>query len=131
GNTVTGNGGIGITDSDSPETTISNNIVSGNKGGGIRPILGASDRGSGTFGPFDLHNVLVSNNTVDMLPGTISGLVDLQGTSSFSAAKNNHFTGNKWTVHDTGKYLSWNGPKQTFAAWQGFGNDLTGSYTVK
>jgi len=131
GNTVLNNGGIGITDSDSPETTISNNIVSGNKGGGIRPILGSSDRGSGQFGPFDLHNVLVSNNIVDMVPGSVSGLIDLQGTSSFDPAKNNRFTGNQWTVHDSGKYLYWNGAKRTWSEWQAFGQDTNGAYALK
>jgi hypothetical protein len=88
----------------------------------------------GLYGPCLVQNVLVEDNTISMAQGASGAVEDGAGAGIFTT-QNNHFVGNHYTVSGTcctGGYsygwLAWNDVWPSWAAWQGVGNDLAGSF---
>ncbi|HSJ71077.1 MAG TPA: right-handed parallel beta-helix repeat-containing protein [Acidimicrobiia bacterium] len=127
-NTVRGNGhdsgvwlwGAGILVAASSDTEVHGNIVEGNANG---ITLIQQDRGSGSLGPRIVRNVTVRDNVVS---GGKSGAVqDIGDNSIFSA--NNTFLGNSYS--DVEGWAWDNSVRLGWSAWQGKGNDTSGSYS--
>jgi parallel beta-helix repeat protein len=90
--------------------------------------------GEGRYGPCLLQNILVRDNTVTM---SIGGTGVVQDGTGNPFSQNIHFTNNHYHVanptthpndgHAEG-WFAWNNAWRTWAEWQGFGNDLTGTF---
>lgn len=102
------------------------NVVEDN-GNGI--VLIQQNRGTGVGGPWIVQNVLVRDNIVRMTIGA-SGAVRDNGVDDIWNTLNNHFENNTYFGSSTCTRFEWAGSVRTFAAWQGYGNDDTGSCTT-
>ena len=130
-NEVRGNGvtdhpwlyGAGILIAHSPNVEVYGNIVEGN-GNGIGVIQQA--RGSGKYGPWETRNVWVHDNDITMVGG-YTGLAKDTGDNTIFTDKNNRFTGNDYHGVGTRNAWEWMNGHKSWAEWQGFGQDLTGS----
>jgi parallel beta-helix repeat protein len=125
--------GAGILISASPDVEIYGNTVSENARG-IAGIM--QNRGSGAFGPFDLHNMYVHDNTVRMTVqavdgngvGNVTGIAQDVGDLSYFTSKNNRFVHNTYYLGSAGNYFAWMNGQMTESQWQEFGQDLTGTF---
>jgi hypothetical protein len=116
-------GGAGITVAASPNVEIYNNIVNDNANG----IYGVQqDRGSGTYGPYEIVNLSVHNNIITMLTGD-TGIVQDVGDLSYFASRNNSFENNTYFLGNATKYFNWMNGLRTEQEWVAYGNDDTGT----
>jgi parallel beta-helix repeat protein len=123
--------GSGILLSASGRVKISNNIVSRNRDGiGITQ----TDRGSGTYGPYEAQNNLVVGNVITM-PHGHSGLVKNVGDDSYFTTKQNVFARNTYYLGCDKQYFAWRDPSgnedyvyMTRKQWQSAGNDRNGHF---
>jgi parallel beta-helix repeat protein len=97
------------------------------------PSSGCTGGGEGRYGPCKVQNVLVDNNVITMHIGGTGGVQDGSGSGIFTS-QNNHWTGNQYHVPGTHPndghaygWLAWNNSWPSWASWQGYGNDLTGT----
>lgn len=135
-NTVRGNGydrvgawayGAGILVAHSPDVEVYGNIVENNQNG----IMGVQqDRGDGDFGPHELRNLNVHDNTV--VQGSkqwAAGVAqDVGDTGVFS--RNIRFQNNRYTLGTgDGRWFEWQNGQRTRTQWQDYGNDGSGTFT--
>ena len=128
-NTVTGNGvgkdewlwGAGILVAASSDVEVYGNIVTDN-GDGIAGIQ--QDRGEGAFGPYEIRNLWVHDNTVTMTRGQ-TGIVEDTGDRRVFTEWNNRFDRNTY-LDLGGRRFAWRGRSLDFAGWQAEGLDLDG-----
>jgi len=127
GGTTTGgwlaHAGIQVTNS--PDVEVYGNTVLDNMNGiGIMETSGYPD---GPYGPLHVTNLNVHDNTVRMQTGT-TGLDQNTGDNSVFTSRNNRFVNNTYVLGPNAGYFAWNGRfGLSFAAWQGYGQDLTGT----
>jgi parallel beta-helix repeat protein len=131
GNVVTGNGigspygGAGINVEASPNVEVFGNVVSGN-GDGI--LLIAQNRGSGAYGPLVLSNAYVHGNSVTM-PWGSTGLINYTSDQTYFSTKNNRYIADAYTLNCADpKQFKWSGTTADPPKWQGYGEDVTGSF---
>ena len=98
--------------------------------GGIHGIglVDSGDRGTGSYGPFQTHNVYVHGNVIKMERDTTSGTA---GQATISAEANNHFENNSYYLSDlNGKFFRWESGNNlmTKEQWQALGHDGTGTF---
>lgn len=126
-NVVEGNGfgwtgwvdGAGILVNSSPNVEVYGNTVRYNNDG----IAGIhASRGSGNYGPYQLKNLWVHNNIIVMEVGN-TGVVTNATDPVFSAAWNNRFDYNTYTVVSADKHYAWDPWYMTTAQWQAIGQD--------
>lgn len=127
-NVVTGNGWrnrgwfweAGIMIAACQNVEVYGNTVSGNFNG---ITLIEQNRGAGAFGTYVVGNVFVHDNTVT--DGRV-GAVQETGNNAIFTSRNNRFENNDYD----GTTFHWLGAQRTFAQWQGYGHDDTGSYVA-
>lgn len=119
---------------------VANNIVTSNYNGVAlvdSPATGCTGSGEGEFGPCQVKNVMVRDNVITMSEGATGAAQDGSGSSLFTT-DNVHFENNQYKVsaathpndgHAYG-WLAWDDDWPTFAQWQGYGHDDTGTFTV-
>jgi parallel beta-helix repeat protein len=96
-------------------------------------ITGLDDqRGSGNRGPWVLVNLDVHDNTItsriaDRGAGR-TGIIDMSGTSAFSAAANNRFRQNRYVLGRNARYFIWMGAERNETEWRAFGQDISGTF---
>lgn len=92
--------------------------------------------GYGTYGPYHTQNVLVKNNTITMSQGATGAFQDGDGPWIYTT-RNNHFQNNIYHVSDPNphpgdgyswNWFAWTDTFRSWAEWQGYGNDTTGSF---
>jgi parallel beta-helix repeat protein len=125
--------GAGILVAHSPGVKVYGNTLDGNWNG----IMGIQqNRGSGAFGAYELRDLDVHDNTIIMGPSPrdasgngawAAGVASDAGTAVYS--RNNRFTGNDYTVPVAGSWWTWANGRRTWAQWQSYGHDLTGTLT--
>ena len=119
--------GAGILLNTSQNVEIVGNTVRNNNDG---IGLTYTDRGtSTTYGPRQLRNVLVRDNTVVMSSGQTGVVTNLASDAVFSTAWNNRFVGNDYT-NNTGSSqpFAWGRVSLTWNLWKSAGHDLAGSF---
>lgn len=125
----------------SPDVEVYNNTVGMNQNG-----IGCQqrDRGNGSYGLRDLKNLWVHDNDINLTTGGTSGFgegssgLDTLSMNSLPSApyydvtqKNNRFDFNHYTIDSASKArFAWSENYRTFAAFQGFGQELNGTLTV-
>ena len=128
GGTTTGGwlGHAGIQVTNSPNVEIYGNVVSNNMNGiGVMETSGFPD---GPYGPLHVENLFVHDNTITMLTG-MTGLVQNVGDLSVFTTRNNRFANNVYHLGASAGYFAWGDrTRLTVAQWQGYGQDLTGTF---
>jgi parallel beta-helix repeat protein len=116
--------GSGIVIAGSPNVEIYGNIVEDNAGG----IAAAQQRrGTGAYGPWEISNLWVHDNTVRVAQG-YTGLVQDIGDTSYFTSRNNRFDRNTYYLGSAAAPFEWmNGPR-TDAQWKTYGNDTSGQF---
>lgn len=125
----------------SPDVEIYANTIGQNQNG-----IGAQqrDRGNGAYGLRDLKNLWVHDNSINLTIGGTSGFgegssgLDTLAMNAIPSApyydvaqKNNRFDFNRYTIDNVGaSRFAWSENYRTFAAFQGFGQELNGTLTV-
>jgi len=85
-----------------------------------------TDRGAGRYGPYQLAQVDVHDNVIQMAPGAETGLVGRE--RAFEAAAGNRFDRNTYHVPDpAGEFWQWRQPLDA-AGWRASGQDRDGSF---
>ncbi len=132
GNTVIGNGfargdwlwGAGILIAASPNVDVHSNLLEGNANG---IALIQQSRGIGAYGPHEMQNIDVHNNSVSMTVG-MTGLVQDVSDTSYFTSRNIHFDSNTYYLGPNLRYFAWmNGPRTT-PQWVSYGNDTVGTF---
>jgi hypothetical protein len=132
--------GAGILVSSSSDVTVYGNVVKGNWNG-ITALQG--DRGSGRYGEYQVRNLHVYDNDIEMTywvdgygpshaPTGVAGMTGVSRnggpTEVWDEAFNNRFERNRYTlVSGTSRHWSWENGGRDFAAWQAFGQDVVGT----
>ena len=120
--------GAGILVAGSSEVEVSGNFVEGNADGigGIE-----QDRGQGVFGPHEIWNLWVHDNTVIGTDGWTAGIV--QNVSNPAVySRNNRFDFNTYRLRpasQNGAPFTWMDGYRTAASWRGSGNDLSSAFS--
>ena len=114
--------GAGILISSSPDVVVYGNIVKYcmNGIGGIQ-----SSTGTGTYGPYQLENLSVHNNTIYQVYGTAEGIVKSSVfDDSVYTSWNNHFQDDTYYLSypTTRNYFYWLGAYHTLAWWDEYAN---------
>ena len=129
GGGVTGGwlGHAGIQVTNSPDVEIYGNIVTNNSNGiGVMETSGYPD---GPYGPLHVKNLYVHDNTITMATG-VTGIAQNVSNLSVFTAWNNRFVNNTYKLGASAGYFSWNDRMPlTPAEWQGYGQDLSGTFT--
>ena len=128
GGTTTGGwlGHAGIQVTNSPNVEIYGNHVSNNMNGiGVMETSGYPD---GPYGPLHVTNLYVHDNTITMATG-MTGLVQNVNDLSVFTSRNNRFANNIYHLGASAGYFAWGDHSRlTVAQWQGYGQDLTGTF---
>lgn len=125
----------------SPDVEVYNNTIGQNQNG-----VGCQqrDRGNGAYGLRDLKNLWVHDNAINLTTGGTSGFgegssgLDTLSMGSLPSApyydvaqKNNRFDFNRYTIDSAAAArFAWSENYRTFAAFQGYGQELNGTLTV-
>ncbi|NUU31983.1 right-handed parallel beta-helix repeat-containing protein [Arthrobacter sp. C9C5] len=114
----------------SPDVEIRQNILGKNQNGIAAQMR---NRGSGSYGAWDLHNLNVHHNDVTLATGTrpgegVQGLGTLSPVSpaTYYHAKNNRFDYNTYRMDAAARRFSWNKSYMTFASFQSAGQERHG-----
>jgi len=126
-NTVERNGRFGIYILDSPNVEVYGNTVRGNA---ARAITGVYDpsRGSGDRGPWELRNLYVHDNTIDMVAGGHTGIWNQDVDDDVYDSWGNRFANNHYRLGSNPQYYFWQGAYRSTAQWIAYGNDTTGTW---
>jgi hypothetical protein len=117
---------------ESPDVEVYGNTVRGRDGIGGR----AQNRGTGTFGPWEIHNLNVHDNDIEVsdLGGWHLAAAIVSDDASQQPAVwtswNNHYEANDYFVPTTDAFWDWSDSLKTWAQWQALGHDDTGTRTV-
>jgi parallel beta-helix repeat protein len=116
--------GAGILVTGSPNVEIYGNFLDGNADG-----IGAAqqNRGSGAYGPHEIWNLWVHDNTVLNTKGWTGVVQDVNDNSVFTS-RNNRFENNQYQTTGTALPFTWMNQELTEAGWKSFGQDLTGLF---
>jgi hypothetical protein len=114
---------IGVLVHSSSNTEVyGNTVVNNNDGiGGIE-----SGRGTGGYGPRQLKNLYVHDNTIILSSGQ-TGIVTNQNNDVFNLW-NNRFENNNYQSYTTAPFRWVGDSPLTWEQWQTAGRDLTGTY---
>lgn len=141
-NSVTGNGygnakwlyGAGIFVSTSANVEVYGNTVTNNARGiaGVMQDRGTSKR----YGARTLDNLYVHDNVVTMVQGAVdaSGLGPVTGVGqdigddSYFTSHGNRFVNNTYYLGTRSEYFEWMDKEMNAAMWQGYGQDVTGTF---
>jgi parallel beta-helix repeat protein len=131
-NTVRDNGlvdhewllGAGILVAASRNVEVYGNTVTGN-GDGIAAIQ--QDRGDGDYGPLQVINLYVHDNTISMTIGE-TGLAQDIDDDSYFRDRGNRFERNTYRLGQEENYYSWADGSRSKDEWQAFGNDTDGQW---
>lgn len=125
GNKISANGfgnprwgyGAGIQIAGSPRAVISGNVVDRNARG---ITLIQQSRGSGDYGPHEISDTTVTENTITMATG-FTGLVQDVGDTSYFTTRNNQFTKNTYVIASSlSKPFEWRNGTKSVAEWRTF-----------
>jgi Right handed beta helix region len=129
-NVATGNGtgrggayGAGILISNSRDAEVYGNTVTGNKMGITANEL---DRGTGLYGPYEVRNLYVHDNTIQT-----AGQTGIQagGGGAVYTSWNNRFRNNTYTGLKANRTpFLWLNGRKTVEQWKGYGQDVTGKF---
>lgn len=132
-NIVEGNGferkkwvdGAGILVSASRDVEIFGNTVKDN----LHGICGKqTDRGKGSFGPYEIHNLHVHDNHITMMKG-VTGLVIQNQDMSYFTDRNNRFQKNHYILSSKKiPSFRWKKSPLTYEKWKAYGQDLEGTF---
>jgi parallel beta-helix repeat protein len=116
--------GAGILVAASADVEIYGNIVEGNADG-----IGAiqQKRGSGRYGPYQISNLWVHDNTVSMTEG-LTGLVQDVGDTSYFTSRNNRFERNRYHLGAGAAYFTWLNNERSETEWRGYNQDVSGTF---
>lgn len=117
--------GAGILVNSSRDVEIYENTVEGNLNG-IAAVQ--SNRGSGAHGAYELANLYVHHNTVNMSQGR-SGVVQNAGSQAVFTSMNVRFEANHYTLGTSARPFAWKDTNHDPTGWKGFGHDLTATFT--
>lgn len=116
--------GAGILVAHSPNVEVYGNTVEDNCNG----IVGIQqDRGSGPYGPHELRNLHVHDNTVRM-PSGQSGVADDSGGTAVYTSRNNRFESNTYKLDPKDSAFGWMNQAMNKAQWQAAGQDRDGRF---
>lgn len=76
-----------------------------------------------------VENVYAHDNTVRMAVG-LNGAVTDSGSNAIFLSRNNRFENNFYFTSGSTNFFAWDNAQRTFASWQTYGHDDTGSCTV-
>ena len=117
--------GAGILVANSRNVQVYGNTVEGNVNG----IAGIQqNRGTGTYGPYLLQNLVVLSNTVTMTRGA-TGVAQSIGDNSVFTIWNNRFQGNAYSLGTNAKPFRWMNAPRTEAEWRAYGQDVAGTFS--
>lgn len=132
-NHVEGNGfdrpswlwGAGILVSSSGDVEIHGNTVVRNANG-----IGAvqQNRGSGAYGSYQVKNINVYGNTVDVSAGGRIGVAQDVGDRGVFSSRNIRFSGNTYILGSNSRPFEWMDRQVTESDWRGYGNDSNGTF---
>ncbi len=123
-NTSLENGEGGIVVAHSPNVEVYGNTVTDNENG----IMGVQrDRGDGRYGPYQIRNLYVHDNTVSMAEG-FTGLRQYVGDNSYFTTRNNRFERNTYLLGAEPKYFHWENNGRTADEWRSYGHDVNGTF---
>jgi parallel beta-helix repeat protein len=116
--------GAGILISASANVEVYGNTVTGNKQG----IVGIQQNRvhAGVDYSTNLKNLNVHDNTVQVPTGGVSGISSISNLSFTS--RNNRYVHNSYDMGTDTKPFTWMSSKRTKAQWQGYGNDVNGTF---
>jgi len=116
--------GGGIVVSSSTNVEVANNLVEDNAGG-----IGAGQqvRGSGAYGPHEINNLWVHDNSIRFTQG-LTGLAVDTGDMSVFTSRNNRFNRNAYQLGSAVYYFAWMNAARSEATWHAYGLD-TDAYT--
>jgi parallel beta-helix repeat protein len=117
--------GAGIQVTNSPNVEIANNTISGCANG--IGIMQASGYTNGPYGPNNVANLWVHDNTVTMTVGR-TGIVQNDGNTAVFTSWNNRFTNNHYTLGPAAPF-AWADGNRTEAQWKAYGQDVTGAFS--
>lgn len=154
GNIVEGNAGVGISHEISYAATIVDNRIRGNGFGRSQGVLGAgimintssdveirgneltgnadgiigqhADRGEGDRGRWELRNLRVDSNLLELADGSHGVTAGLDHEGVFSEW-DNRYSRNTYRF-GPGAHFVWEGGEMDFAGWQGVGQDVEGTF---
>jgi parallel beta-helix repeat protein len=116
--------GAGILVAHSSNVEVHGNTVEDNCNG----IVGIQqDRGAGPYGPHELKNLYVHDNTVRM-PSGQSGIADGSGGNAVYTSRNNRFESNSYSIRLGEPAFGWMNQAMTKAQWQAAGQDKAGTF---
>jgi len=102
------------------------NTLVGNKEG-IMALM--ADRGSGSRGVWQVQNLSVHDNTVELIAGGNMGIDRYSGTTAIWSSLNNHFERNTYQLRSApAAPFIWNQAYLADAKWRALGNDETGVF---
>ena len=85
--------------------------------------------GTGSNGIWQLSNLSVHNNTINLSAGGANGVVEDNGdTTIFTSAKNNIFMDNSYTLGTNLSPFRWNNQSLTASEWTATGQEKGGSF---
>lgn len=115
----------GILVSASPNVEVYGNTLNDNAGG----ILAMQqNRGSGAHGLYETENLNVHDNVVIQPAGPVAGLIQDVGDTTYFTGRGNVFEDNEYQTGACGlPRWAWQDGLRTFAQWQAYGHDDTGS----
>jgi hypothetical protein len=116
-------GGIQVTSS--PNVEIYGNTLVDNHAGFA---INQDERGAGAYGPYELQNLYVHDNTVTLAPGTYTGLGVTVPDWSYYTSRNNRFENNTYYLEGNSAPFWWQEAPRSVAEWQNFGQDVGGTF---
>ncbi|MQA28773.1 MAG: right-handed parallel beta-helix repeat-containing protein [Luteitalea sp.] len=116
--------GAGILIAASRDVEVHGNTVEDNADG-----IGAvqQSRGSGKYGPYQISNLWVHDNTVTMAEGW-TGLVEDVGDPSYFTSRNNRFERNRYNLGSAGVYFTWMNADRSETQWKSYRQDVSGTF---
>jgi parallel beta-helix repeat protein len=118
--------GGGIVVSSSSDVEVSGNVLDGNADG-IGVVQ--QNRGSGAYGPYQVWNLWVHDNTVKNTDGW-TGLVQDVGDRSVFTSRNNWFNSNSYVLDGSSRHFTWMDGELSHTQWRDYGLDPAGSFTM-
>ena len=116
--------GSGINVVSSPNVEIYGNRVVANMNG----IVGRQyAKGSGTYGPHEINNLYVHDNTIVMTSGQ-TGLLEWVNDTTYYTKRNNRFVHNTYYLNGLALPFWWADTTRTAAEWKKYGQDVTGTF---
>jgi parallel beta-helix repeat protein len=133
GNTVVGNGvvekavyGSGILVANSQDVEIHDNVLRQNSDG---IVAHRENRGSGAFGVYEVRNLWVHDNDIE-IPSGHAGMLDFIGDNAMLHSLNNRFDRNRYDI--TGNALPFYAgalDPSSVSAWRALGQDQNSTFT--